>query len=286
MPPPEQNETSVTVNRHRNMRSRWHGDYLFGAGLWSITLLYIALLLCMVAAQTSYTWPYQIIEVVSRPGIQASLLLTLQSSTTAAVLALVVGVPISYLMSRCQFPGKGVLDAVLDIPNVLPPLVLGLCLLILFQYAPFSRISSLVVYQVPAVFLAQFVVATAYAIPVIRATFERIDPRAEMVALTMGCSRLQAFTAVTLREARYGLIMAATMSWARCLGSFGPLLVFAGVTRNKTEVLSTTIFLELSVGDISAAVAVSTILIVLSCSVLSFVRYLSSFHVTPSPTSL
>ena len=73
---------------------------------------------------------------------------------------------------------------------------------------------------------------------------------------------LQAFSRVVLPEAHRGMLTAATLAWARSLGEFGPLLVFAGATRNKTEVLSTTVFLELSIGDLEAAVAVSLIMVV------------------------
>jgi molybdate transport system permease protein len=105
-----------------------------------------------------------------------------------------------------------------------------------------------------------------------RATFDQIDRRREEVALTLGCSRAQAFGLVVLPEAKRGVLTAATLAWARSLGEFGPLLVFAGATRNKTEVLSTTVFLELSIGDLGAAVAVSLIMVVAAVLVLIVAR--------------
>jgi molybdate transport system permease protein len=68
------------------------------------------------------------------------------------------------------------------------------------------------------------------------------------------------------------MLTAGTLAWARALGEFGPLLIFAGATRNKTEVLSTTVFLELSVGDLGAAVAVSMIMVVSAIIVLVLAR--------------
>ena len=105
-----------------------------------------------------------------------------------------------------------------------------------------------------------------------RATFDQIDNRRELVALTLGCTRAQAFSMVVLPEAYRGMLTAATLAWARALGEFGPLLVFAGTTRNKTEVLSTTVFLELSIGDLEAAVAVSLIMVVSAVIVLVIAR--------------
>jgi molybdate transport system permease protein len=79
---------------------------------------------------------------------------------------------------------------------------------------------------------------------------------------------MQAFFAVTLPDNRQGILAAATIAWARSLGEFGPILVFAGATRMKTEVLPTTVFLELSIGDLEAAVAVSLLLVLFACAVL------------------
>ncbi len=159
-------------------------------------------------------------------------------------------------------------------PIVLPPLVIGLSLLILFQ-TPFGKLVQSVItvtYAVPAVILAQFAVSAAFAVRTMRVTFEQLPPRTEQVARTLGCSRHQAFWLVVLPEARPGVLTAATLAWARALGEFGPILVFAGATRMRTEVLPTTVFLELSVGKIEAAIAVSLLMIVVAAVVLVLTR--------------
>ena len=115
-------------------------------------------------------------------------------------------------------------------------------------------------------------VAAAFAIRTMRATFDQIDTRSEQVALTLGCNQAKAFMLVVFPQARQGMLTAATLAWARALGEFGPLLIFAGATRNKTEVLSTTVFLELSIGDLEAAVAVSLIMVIAAVIVLVIAR--------------
>ena len=177
-------------------------------------------------------------------------------------------------MSRHRFPGKRLMDAILDIPIVLPPLVIGLSLLILFQTAPGRAIQRVVpvTYAIPSVILAQFAVACAFAVRTMLVTFDQISPRCEQVALTLGCNRSQAFWRVALPEARRGVLTAATLAWARALGEFGPILVFSGATRMRTEVLPTSVFLELSIGNIEAAVAVSLIMIVAALAVLTIAR--------------
>ena len=111
-------------------------------------------------------------------------------------------------------------------------------------------------------------------------------PRQEQVALTLGCNRSQAFWRVILPTARRGILSAATLAWARSLGEFGPILVFSGATRMKTEVLSTTVFLELSVGNLEAAVAVSLLMVGAAVGVLLLIRYCGRPDLTPPSPSL
>jgi molybdate transport system permease protein len=130
-----------------------------------------------------------------------------------------------------------------------------------------------VTFMIPSVILAQFMVACAFAVRTMRVTFDQINPRQEQVALTLGCSRAQAFWLVVFPEARRGITTAGTLAWARALGEFGPILVFSGATRLKTEVLPTTVFMELNVGRIEAAVAVSLLMILAAVAVLVIVRF-------------
>ena len=166
------------------------------------------------------------------------------------------------------------MDAILDIPIVLPPLVVGLSLLILFQFWPFRLAAEWIVYQIPAVILAQFMVACAFAVRTMRVTFDQIPQRFEQVALTLGCNRRRAFWRVIMPQARGGLLAAGTLAWARALGEFGPILVFAGATRQKTEVLPTSAFLELQAGRTEGMLAVSLIMIAAAVVVFIIARTL------------
>ena len=251
---------------------------------------YVLLIVLFLAADIAYMlqgssrhkiiFENPLVQALGKSEIRFSILLSLISCTLSAIISLFVAVPIGYLLARTQFFGRRFVDTLLDIPIILPPLVVGLSLLILFQFWPLtcripgigSSLNELVVYQVPAVILAQFAVAAAFAVRTMKATFEQINPRCEQVALTLGCTRWQAFSNVSLPEARRGMLTAFTLAWARALGEFGPLLIFAGATRNKTEVLSTTVFLELSIGDIEAAVAVSLIMVAAAVAVLLITR--------------
>ena len=249
-------------------------DRLFHVALGILAGVYVVLLVATLGADVFYTTPGHLWRALQSPEIRYAIRLSLLSCTLTTVLSLWVAVPVGYLMARLHFRGRALVDALLDIPIVLPPLVIGLSLLILFQTAPLRALERVfpITYAVPSVVLAQFMVACAFAVRTMRATFEQIDPRHEQVALTLGCSRSEAFWRVVLPSARRGLLTAATLAWARALGEFGPILVFSGATRMRTEVLPTTVFLELSVGNIEAAVAVSLLMVVAAVAVLLLIR--------------
>lgn len=235
---------------------------------------YTSFLLGLLGATAAYSAPAHLVGILNSREIQYSIRLSVWTCTATALLSLLIAIPSGYLLSRATFPGKALVEAILDIPIVLPPMVIGLCLLIFFQ-TPMGRLLERVVpltYTVSGVVLAQLVIGAAFSIRTMRVTFDQLSPRPEAVAMTLGCSRARAVWLVTLPAARRGMFAAASVAWARSLGEFGPILVFAGATRMKTEVLPTTVWLELSVGNLEAAVAVSLVMVLFAVGVLVAVR--------------
>jgi len=295
----------------KQRRTKQLGDVVFFLIMGGLSGCFIVLIVLLLLADLLFTSPQAFVNALQKPEIQAAFRLSMMSCTVAAIMSLWVATPLGYLLSRYSFPGRQIIDTIVDIPIVLPPLVLGLSLLILFhQPFPFTSgwgtnneaetalaessttsapqlrrsgwildewlrsesIGFQVSYRWPAVVLAQFAVSCAFAVRTMRITFDQINPRAEDVARTLGCSRGQAFLKIALPQAWRGMITATTIAWARALGEFGPILVFAGSTRFKTEVLSTTVFLELSVGQLDAAVAVSLLMVAMAIVVLLVLR--------------
>lgn len=254
----------------------------FYLGLILLGGVYVLLVIGLLLAPTTSTSSEHLLAALATPEIQYAIKLSLISCTLTTLLSLWVGTALAYILSRFEFRGKALLDALLDIPIILPPLVVGLALLILFQTPPGRFIETTVLgltnnqlgitFAIPSVIIAQFAVGCALAVRTMRVTFDQIPMRHEQVALTLGCSRGQAFWWVVLPEARRGLVTAATLVWARSLGEFGPILVFSGATRFRTEVLPTTIFLELSVGNLETAAAVSLLMVLAAVVVLVIVR--------------
>src|SRR5207248_8635638 len=128
--------------------------------------VYVLLIVGMLAADVLFTTPGQVRETLNDPHIRFAIRLSLQSCTATTILAMWVAVPLGYLLARTEFRGKGVVDTILDVPIVLPPLVIGISLLILFQLPPGKAVERVipVAYHVPAIVLAQFAVATAFAV--------------------------------------------------------------------------------------------------------------------------
>lgn len=267
--------------RRASSRSRRLADVGFFLVMGGLSACFVLLIILLLTADVMFTSWGDFVAALLKPEIQAAIRLTLMSCTAAAVLSLWVATPLGYVLSRYRFPGRWIVDTLVDIPIVLPPLVLGLSLLILFHLKWGSwqlegmlrdQLHFPVTFHWPAVVLAQFSVACAFAIRTMRVTFDQINPRAEDVARTLGCTRGQAFVKIALPQAIRGMVAATTIAWARALGEFGPILVFAGSTRMRTEVLSTTVFLELSVGRLDAAVAVSLLMVAMAVVVLLILR--------------
>ena len=235
---------------------------------------YVLLIAAMIVADVNAMSLSIFTQTFARADVRYALMLSLLTSIVSAWLALLIGLPLAYLLARWRFWGRGLILWLVELPLVLPPLVIGLSLLILMRTRPGQFVEGIVpfTYSVFGIVLAQFAVVTAFVVRSLRGTFSDRSFRSEEVARTLGCTRAQAFRRVTLRESQPGIQRALTLAWARAFGEFGPILLFAGVTRFRTEVLPTTIFLELSVGQIEAALAVSVVMMGISGIIVYLLR--------------
>jgi molybdate transport system permease protein len=230
---------------------------------------YLLLIVSLLIADLAYTSPRHFLKALTKPEIQYAIRLTLISCTISALLSVWIATPLGYLLSRFNFRGRWLIDTALDIPVVLPPLVIGLSLLILFHLPVAGTnleelmqryVGVRVTYAEPAVVLAQFAVACAFAVQTMRVTFDQIDTRAEQVALTLGSRRSQAFFDVTLPQAWRGIIAATTIAWARSLGEFGATITFAGNYPGTTRTMPLDVYTALQ-ADRDTAVALSLVLL-------------------------
>lgn len=247
----------------------------FLAGIWAVLGYFVLGWLVLFAADINYTtWP-AVQEVLAAKEIRAALWLSVWTTSVTVLLGLFFAIPMGYVLSRFRFPGHVLVDSIVDLPIILPPLLVGLSLLVFFQTRTGGFIEDAglkFVFQQKGIVLCQFLASASFGIRAVKLTFDGIDPRLEHVAMTLGSTRAGAFFRVALPLARRGIITGAILIWTRAFGIFGPLMVFVGAVRMRTEVLPTTIYLEQSVGRIEVALAVAVLMLVLAAVGLIAIR--------------
>lgn len=272
------NSTTSSVTRTRALPAG------FDAYAAVMLFIYVAFIAALVVVDASYIQKSDFTALFRSPDLRYAMILSLVTSTISALLSIVVGLPVGYALSRFRFRGRVVVDTLVDLPIVLPPLVIGVSLLVFFQTTAGQAIENSglhFVYTPQGIILAQFAVVSAYAVRTIKVAFDGIDPRLERVARTLGWSRLNSFMRVTLPLARNGILAAGVMAWSHAVGLFAPIMIFSGVTRQKTEVLATSIYLELSIGNIETALAITLLLVAFAMvSVTLIKRYVGQGGVT------
>jgi molybdate transport system permease protein len=237
----------------------------------------VALLIGVVTHTTLQAF----IESILSGEIQFAIRLSLMTSVISTIFCIVVSVPAAYALARYDFPGKNILNTILDVPLALPPLVAGVALLILFGTTSFGKALAEAgirfVFTPLGIILAQFFVNMPFMFRVLRSTFQGINPRYEYVAQTLGSTEAGAFWRVTLPMARNGLMAGSIITWCRGIGEFGAALMVAGSTRLQTETLPISLYLNMSCGELPLAIASATILIVISLVSLFIFERFSGF---------
>lgn len=258
-----------------------------------VDLAYILAFLARSPAETTASFWNEILGgdspgAMLRGQTARELALSLATATITTILALILAVPAGYALSRHRIPGKVIVDTFVDAAIVLPPLIMGVSLLVLFSalrktgeaLGPDGRpnpvaqgIYEFFVYQRPGIVLAQFLVGTALAIRAMRAAFDAADRRVEDVALTLGCTRFGAFWRAALPQTWSGMLAGGVMCWAYSVGLFAPVQIFAGAIEGRTRVLSTRTFLEITVGHLELALALTLLMAAIAMIVLIVLKF-------------
>lgn len=203
-----------------------------------------------------------------------SLRLSLLCATLASLLSLLVGLPAAYALSRYRFPGRRLVDTLLELPLVVSPAALGAMILIFFNIPFAERWQPFFVLALPGIILAQFATVAGLCVRLLKAALDEIPARYEEVARSLGATPVRTFFTVTLPLARRGILSAFILTWAKALGEFGATFTVAGSMPFRTETLPIAIFLHLSTADLQAAALLTLLLVALGLSVLYLVRVL------------
>jgi molybdate transport system permease protein len=181
--------------------------------------------------------------------------LTVRVGAVATLVNLVPGVLLALLLARREFPGRSLLQALIALPLILPPVAIGLLLLKLLSRRGPLGLSLAFTWQAAA--LASAVMAFPLLVRTAEQAFAAVPRRLEQVAHTLGASRAATFFSVTLPLARRGVLSGILLSFARSLGEFGASVVVAGAIPHRTETLSMAIYARVQDGDDPGALALA-----------------------------
>jgi molybdate transport system permease protein len=210
--------------------------------------------------------------------VRQALRLSLTTTVISLKVVILLGTPLAYVLGRRTFPGKTLVETIIDLPMVLPPAVAGLALLMAFgrrgligEYLD-RYLGITIGFTTTAVVLAQIFVSAPFYIRSARAGFSRYDRHVEEAAADLGASPLRVLTSVTLPLARPALGAGAVLAWARALGEFGATIMFAGSIAGRTETMPLAVYGRYEAGDLNTALLLSVILVVCAMLVLLSVR--------------
>ncbi|MBI4186309.1 MAG: ABC transporter permease [Chloroflexi bacterium] len=251
------------------------GERAFKGATISALVLLTVFIAGIVLSLLAYTDWGGFVSALFSEEILFAIRLSVITATTAAVISVAIAIPVAYTLSQHKFPGKDIVDSLLDLPIVMSPVALGAGLLVFFSTPIGSGIEDNVLrftFAVPGIILAQVAVVSALAVRLLKSTFDNIDPRYEQVSRTLGCSKAEAFVRVTLPLARNGIIASAILTWARAIGEFGATVTLAGATAMKTETLPIAIFLNLASANIARATTILFVLVAVAIGALFIIR--------------
>jgi molybdate transport system permease protein len=245
---------------------------------WALALLLLLFLAIPVGALviralgTGAAWDARTYDTLSQA-------LWLSMATTAMTMIIVVtlGTPLAYLLARRRFPGAAAIEALVDLPIVLPPAVAGIALLVAFgrnglvgQWLAEGGVT--VGFTTIAVVMAQLFVSAPFYVIAARGGFARVDSDVEAAAADLGATPGRILRTVTLPLVAPSLIAGAVLAWARALGEFGATIMFAGNFPGVTQTMPLAIYGRFGSGDLSTALLLSVVLLFASLVVLLGVR--------------
>ena len=218
------------------------------------------------------------LEGVSPNDLNA-LQLTLKVSFYATFFAFVIGVAFAWVLAHFRFPGKNLLDAILTLPMVLPPTVLGYYLLVLFgrrgTFGPWleDNLGIHLVFTWQGAVVAATVVAFPLVFKSARAAFEDVEKNLEYAARTLGSSGIGVFFRISLPLAVRGITAGTLLAFARAMGEFGATLMLAGNLPGRTQTLSMAVYDAVQAGDDVRANALVLLISVVCVTVLAVSGY-------------
>jgi molybdate transport system permease protein len=216
-------------------------------------------------------------DLLTTPEALDALRLSLVTSVSATVVAILLGVPLAWVQARVDYPGKSFVRALTTLPMVLPPVVGGVALLLALGRrglvgSELDAAGIQLPFTTAGAVVAETFVAMPFLVLTLEAAFRSNDRRLEDAARTLGASRWTVFRRVTIPMVRPSLVAGVVLCWARALGEFGATITFAGNLPGVTQTLPLFVFLKLESTDADSAIVLSLVLVAVSLAVIVGLR--------------
>jgi sulfate transport system permease protein len=212
-------------------------------------------------------------DAITDPQAVSALKLTLLASLAVVAINAVMGTMIAWVLVRDEFPGKGVVNSLIDLPFALPTIVAGLTLLAL--YGPDSPVGVNVAYTQVAVMLALLFVTLPFVVRAVQPVLLELDREMEEAASSLGASALGVFRRIILPNLAPAIVAGVALAFARAVGEFGSVVLISGNLPNETEVASVFIFGQIENQNVTGAAAVSVVLLLISLLMLVAINLVS-----------
>lgn len=243
--------------------------FSFDLAMSLITGIFVCLIVLPLFALFTATSFGELVVQFRSPLVLSAVIISLETSLIVVLLSLCLGIPVAYLLAMKDFKGKEILDTLVDLPIVMPPLVAGLALLILLGGG--SKFGSILrncgielIFSKKGIIIAQLFVSMPFLIKSARGAFESINKNVINVSLTLGASKFYTFKKILIPMAKNGIYAGMVMTWARALGEFGATSMVAGCIPLRTETMAVAIYQNAMSGELSSSIAIALLLIVFS----------------------
>lgn len=219
----------------------------------------------------------QLAGELSTSDTWTALRLSLECATGATVVSLLFGVPLAWLLARTELPGRGLARSLVMVPLVLPPVVGGMALLLVFGRAGILGayldrwFGVTLPFTTPGVIMAETFVAMPFLVVSVETALRTLDPDIEEAAATSGADGWQIFRHITLPNLLPAIGAGAVLAWARALGEFGATITFAGNFPGTTQTMPLAVYLAFQ-EDPQSAIVLSVVLLAVSITVLAALR--------------
>ena len=251
-----------------------------GTSLLVVSLIILLPLTGLILNTSQMGWS-QYWQVISDPRVVATYKVTASAAAAASLFNMGFGLLMAWILTRYRFPGRAILDGLMDLPFALPTAVAGLTLASLFAtngwYGEWlAQFGIKVSYTWLGIVIAMVFTSVPFVVRTVQPVLEDLGPEYEEAAATLGASPWQAFSRVVLPELRPALISGTALSFTRSLGEFGAVIFIAGNMPWQTEITSLMIFIKLQEFDYAAASAIASIILLASFILLFLINGIQS----------